>query len=71
MATASIRADGSLEKVQIDRSSGNRVLDEATVRIVTLAAPFSALPPDIAREVDILHITRTWTYPRADQFVGQ
>ncbi|MFO0255059.1 MAG: energy transducer TonB [Betaproteobacteria bacterium] len=71
IATVSIRADGSLEKVQIDRSSGNKVLDEATVRIVTLAAPFSALPPDITREVDILHITRTWTFTRADQFVIQ
>jgi len=71
IATVSIRADGSLEKVQIDRSSGNKVLDEATVRIVTLAAPFAALPPDITREVDILHITRTWTFTRADQFVAQ
>jgi protein TonB len=71
IATVSIRADGSLEKVQIDRSSGHRVLDEATVRIVTLAAPFAPLPPDIAREVDILHITRTWTFTRADQFVSQ
>lgn len=71
IATVSIRADGSLEKVQIDRSSGNKVLDEATVRIVTLAAPFAALPPDITREVDILHITRTWTFTRADQFVSQ
>lgn len=71
IATVSIRTDGTLEKVQIDRSSGNKVLDEATVRIVTLAAPYAALPPDISREVDILHITRTWTFTRSDQFVSQ
>lgn len=71
MATVSIRADGSLEKVQIDRSSGNKVLDEATVQIVKMAAPYAALPPDIARDTDILHITRTWTFTRADQFVSQ
>lgn len=70
-ATVSIRADGSLERVQIDRSSGNKVLDDATVQIVKLAAPYAALPPDIARDTDVLHISRTWTYTRADRFVSQ
>jgi protein TonB len=71
MATVSIRADGSLEKIQIDRSSGNKVLDEATVQIVKMAAPYSALPADIARDTDVLHITRTWTFTRADKLVSQ
>jgi protein TonB len=71
MATVSIRADGSIERVQIDRSSGNKVLDEATVQIVKMAAPYSALPVDITRDTDVLHITRTWTFTRADQFVSQ
>jgi protein TonB len=71
VATVSIRANGSLERVQIDRSSGHKLLDEATVRIVTLAAPYSAFPENIAKDTDILHITRTWTFTRADQFVGQ
>lgn len=70
-ATVSIRADGSLERVQINRSSGNKVLDDATVKIVKLAAPYAALPPDIARDTDVLHISRTWTYTRADRFVSQ
>ena len=34
-----------------------------------LAAPFSAFPADIARDTDILSITRTWTFTRADQLV--
>lgn len=71
VATVSIRANGSLERVQIDRSSGHKLLDEATVRIVTQAAPYAAFPEDIARDTDILHITRTWTFTRADQFVSQ
>ena len=71
MATVSIRADGSLERVQIDRSSGNKVLDEATVKIVKMAAPYAALPADIKRDTDVLHITRTWTFTRADQFVSR
>lgn len=71
VATVSIRANGSLERIQIDRSSGNRLLDDAARRIVTLSAPFAAFPSDIARDTDILHITRTWTFTRSDQFVAQ
>lgn len=71
VATVSIRSNGSLERVQIDRSSGHKLLDEATVRIVTQAAPYAAFPENIARDTDILHITRTWTFTRADQFVSQ
>lgn len=71
VATVSIKANGTLERVQIDRSSGHKLLDEATIRIVTLAAPYSAFPANIARDTDILHITRTWTFTRADQFISQ
>ena len=71
VATVSIRSNGTLERVNIDRSSGHKLLDEATVRIVTMAAPYSAFPEDIAKDTDIIHITRTWTFTRADQFVSQ
>lgn len=71
VATVSIRANGTLERIQIDRSSGYKLLDEATIRIVKLASPYAAFPANIARDTDILHITRTWTFTRADQFVSQ
>ncbi|PKL95206.1 MAG: energy transducer TonB [Gammaproteobacteria bacterium HGW-Gammaproteobacteria-8] len=54
--------DGSIERVQILRSSGYEMLDEAAVRIVRLAAPYAELPPDIRAETDILTITRTWQF---------
>ena len=60
--TVSIRADGSLESMELSRSSGQRILDEAARRIVTLAAPFAPLPPDIHKDIDILSITHTWTF---------
>jgi protein TonB len=66
LLTVSIRADGSVEHVEINRSSGQRVLDAAAVHIVEMAAPFAPLPPDIRRDTDILHITRTWTFTTAD-----
>lgn len=71
MATVSIKADGKLERIEINRSSGSKVLDEAAVRIVTLAAPYSPFPENIARDTDILHITRTWTFTRTDRLVSE
>jgi len=64
--SVSIRADGSLENVEVSRSSRQPILDAAARRIVKLAAPFSPLPPDIRKDTDILTITRTWTFTSAD-----
>lgn len=71
--TVGIRADGSLESIGIDRSSGVAVLDEAALRIVRLAARngFAPFPPDIRQDTDILHITRTWVFSRADKLLSQ
>lgn len=57
-----VLADGSIERVQVLRSSGYDLLDEAAVRIVRLAAPYAELPPDVREETDILTITRTWQF---------
>ena len=57
-----VNPDGTLHGTQVLRSSGHAVLDDAAVRIVELAAPYAALPPDIRAETDILHITRTWKF---------
>lgn len=69
--TVSIKADGSVESVEINRSSGRKVLDSAAVRIVKLAAPFAPLPADIQRDTDILSITRTWLFTRSDQLLSE
>ena len=57
-----LNPDGTVEDIALRRSSGQRILDEAAVRIVHLAAPFERFPEAIAREVDILHIQRTWVF---------
>ena len=67
LLTVSIRSDGSVENVEINRSSGARVLDAAAVRIVEMSAPFAPFPPDIKRDTDVLHITRTWMFTKGDE----
>ena len=62
--TVGIRVDGSVESIDIQRSSGKPQLDQAATRIVRLAGPYSPLPEHINATVDVLHITRTWRFSR-------
>ncbi|MBC2730141.1 MAG: energy transducer TonB [Thiobacillus sp.] len=68
--TVSIYANGRIETVDIDRSSGSKILDAAAIKIVELAAPYAPFPDEMRKKADILSITRTWTFTRSDQLVG-
>lgn len=65
--TVTIRPDGSVESVELDRSSGLKVLDQAAYKIVRMAAPFAPFPANIRRDTDLLVITRTWFFGRGDK----
>lgn len=69
--TVSLNANGSLESVEINKSSGQRILDAAAVRIVKLAAPYAPFPEDIRKETDVLSIVRTWTFTPNDQLESE
>ena len=62
-----LRPDGSIEEIQILRSSGQQILDDAAIRIVRLSAPFGPFPDSIREETDLLHITRTWQFLAGDR----
>jgi TolA protein len=62
IVTVSIRSDGTVEDVFIHRSSGVRELDEAVRRIARLHSPYSAFPPDLARQYDVIDIRRVWSF---------
>jgi protein TonB len=57
-----IYPDGSVREITIRQPSGHKLLDDAAVRIVKLAAPFAPFPDDIRQETDVLYITRTWVF---------
>ncbi|MBE0623633.1 MAG: energy transducer TonB [Burkholderiales bacterium] len=69
--TVSIKADGSLENVEVNRSSGHQILDRAAERIVKMASPYADFPANIKRDTDILVITRTWTFAPGDKLFGE
>ena len=57
-----LNPDGKINQITIRRSSGYKVLDDAAIRIVELAAPYAPFPDAIRAETDVLHITRTWQF---------
>ena len=57
-----IQQNGTVESIDVMRSSGISEIDQAAIKIVRLAAPYSPLPDNITDRVDILHITRTWRF---------
>ena len=58
-----IRSDGSLEGVDILKSSGNPELDAATRRLIEMCAPFAAFPPDLRRTREVIEIQRSLHFP--------
>jgi len=69
--TVGIKSNGEVESIEVNKSSRSKVLDQAAIRIVRLAAPFDRFPDNIRADTDILYITRTWTFTRGDQVVAE
>lgn len=57
-----IRADGTVKEINLRKSSGHKLLDDAAIRIVRLSAPFAPFPSEIREETDIIDIIRTWQF---------
>ncbi|MEA1889152.1 MAG: energy transducer TonB [Pseudomonadota bacterium] len=66
-----ILPDGRLDSINVRRSSRHKALDDAAIRIVRLAAPYSPFPKNFRDDVDIIHITRTWKFQHGDRLTSQ
>lgn len=64
--TVAIKKNGEIERVELNRSSGHKLLDESAQRIVRMAGPYAPFPDNIRHDTDIIEITRTWSYTGAD-----
>ena len=60
--TTFVRADGTVDEVQVNKTSGHQELDDAAKSLVLRAAPFSKFPDDLRKDVDVLAITRTFSF---------
>lgn len=57
-----INANGDLQEVVIRNSSGIRSLDQAAIKIVSLAAPFDPFPDFLRSEYDVLRFAYEWRF---------
>lgn len=57
-----LRPDGSLQAVRVLKSSGHKVLDDAALRIVRMAAPYPPFPDEMKKSTDLLQIVRSWQF---------
>lgn len=62
--------NGEIESIIVDESSGHKLLDDAAVRIVELAAPFEPMSGTLAEETDILYIVRTWEFQSSNSVIS-
>ncbi|OFZ96894.1 MAG: energy transducer TonB [Betaproteobacteria bacterium RIFCSPLOWO2_02_FULL_62_17] len=65
--SVAINADGTLNRLDVERSSGQPILDQAAEKIVKMSAPYARFPDNIRRDTDILVITRTWNFAQGDR----
>lgn len=54
-------ANGRIKHIEVSKTSGSRLLDQAAVSSVRLASPFKPFPEEL-RNRDEIHIIRTWQY---------
>jgi protein TonB len=57
-----VLSDGSLGDVIVRQSSGQPALDEAAMRILTLASPFDPFPRDLKDNYDVLRFAYEWRF---------
>ncbi|HOI52794.1 MAG TPA: TonB family protein [Azonexus sp.] len=58
--------DGSLYNVEISRSSGHKLLDQAALRILRMAAPFGPIPREAMDGATVLSFAREWNFVPGD-----
>ncbi len=66
----SLTPEGEIESIDFIKSSGFKILDDAAVNIVRMAAPYAVFPANIREETDLLHITRTWQFVQGNRLSG-
>ena len=49
-------------RIVVRRSSGDKALDQAALKILRLAAPFAPLPESIRKDYDVLRFAYEWDF---------
>jgi protein TonB len=64
--TVSVLANGRVEKIEIERSSGVKEIDAAARNIVRRGEPYDRFTQQMLTKYGVLDLTMTWTFSRTD-----
>jgi len=64
--TVSVLANGRVEKIEIERSSGIKEIDAAARNIVKRGEPYDRFTQQMLTKYGVLDLTMTWTFSRTD-----
>ncbi len=60
--SALVNHDGSVISSTVQQKSKEKLLNDAAIKVVRLAAPYKQFPPEMREQYDQLMITRAWVY---------
>lgn len=66
LLSVTVDRDGHVVDVVVERSSGQKVLDDAARRVVRMGAPYAPLPERVRQQYDQMVIIRTWSFTRGE-----
>ncbi len=66
-----LNPNGKLSSIRLLESSGKKVLDDAAIRIVRLAAPYAAVPAAVLEGRNELRIVRTWVFTNKNRMFSK
>ncbi len=66
VVTVSVHADGSLDDLVVERSSGNKAIDAGAIRLLRRLAPYPRFKSNLKSKVDVLDITTKLVFTPAN-----
>lgn len=57
-----VKQDGTVYDIEVLKSSGHKILDDAAKHIVRQASPFSPFGDELRKKQEVLEIIRTWKF---------
>ncbi len=71
MVTVSVRKDGSIEDLILEKSSGDKAIDQGALRLLKRLAPYPAFKDALRQSVDVLDITTKLIFTPAGDLTAQ
>jgi periplasmic protein TonB len=71
IVTVSVRSDGTIEDIVLEKSSGNKAIDRGALRLLKRLAPYPPFKDTMKQAVDVLDITTKLVFTPADTLTAE